>query len=139
MNADISETMYNVFYFDINLILDYYSKLIKIVYLIINFLYYCLSEIPRVSLAGPVSNDGLRDMATPWSNCRLTRPSRIAARTDLSPIPQLVRPIMDNKTVGNKGLVFSSKFFCLIDASFITQLVRSKAKVKEREIKPHSV
>jgi len=37
-------------------------------------------------------------MATPCSNYRLTRASRISARADLSPSPQLVGPTMDNKT-----------------------------------------
>jgi len=42
------------------------------------------------SKTSPVSNGVLRDMATPCSNYRLTRASRISARADFSPSPQLV-------------------------------------------------
>jgi len=50
----------------------------------------------------PVSNGVLRDMATPCSNYRLTRASRISARTDFSPSPKLVGPIMEQtKSINN--------------------------------------
>jgi len=49
------------------------------------------------SKISPVSNGVLRDMATPCSNYRLTRASRISARADLSPSPQLVGPNMEHK------------------------------------------
>jgi len=45
-----------------------------------------------VKVTSPVLNGVLRDMATPCSNYRLTRASRISARADFSPSPQLEGP-----------------------------------------------
>jgi len=64
-------------------------------------------SLPRVSLAAgpqpaktsPVSNGVLRNMATPCSNCRLTRASRISVRADLSPSSKLVGPSVDKKII----------------------------------------
>jgi len=53
------------------------------------------------SKTSTVSNGVLRDMATPCSNYRLSRASRITARADFSPSP-LVGPIMESTSTTKK-------------------------------------